>query len=174
MKKRSKDEGSHSGEARTRTTRRQSLSVVTGLVALLVSVPFCHASPSPEETECIEEQPDRTPAEILFRLYNDNLIVVKGSIGRMKEVNFILDTGTSPTIITETIAAQLKLRGQTESLVTERDYSGSESHCAPPPDRPAASRVSQSRRTRPSFFRAELRHFLGGNCWPGHPQHPQL
>jgi len=118
MKRRIEDEGSRSGEAQPRTTLLLGVRVVTGLVTLLASLPFCQASPSWGEADRNEEQPNANPIEIPFRLYNDNLIVVKGSIGRIKKVNFILDTGTSPTIIAESIAAQLKLRGQTESLAT--------------------------------------------------------
>ena len=118
MKTRTKNEGSLACEGRTRKTLRLRLMIVTGLLALLTSVPLCHASPSSGEADHIEDQAKGNLTEIPFRLCNDNLIVVKGSIGRIKDVNFILDTGTSPTIIAEKIAAHLKLRGQTGVVLT--------------------------------------------------------
>jgi predicted aspartyl protease len=117
MKTRTNSEASLAREVRARTTLQLRVRIVTSLLALLTSVPSCHALPSPGETDHIEEQAKTNP-EIPFRLCNDNLIVVKGSIGQIRDVNFILDTGTSPTIIAKTIAAHLKLRGQTGLLVT--------------------------------------------------------
>jgi len=78
-----------------------------------------------------EEQANANPTEIPFRLYNDNLIVVKGSIGGIKEVNFILDTGTSPTIIAETIATRLKLRGQPGLILTLKGTTHAETLIVP-------------------------------------------
>lgn len=56
-------------------------------------------------------------AEIHFELYNDHLIIVKGTIGSIENVNIILDTGKSPTAISKETAEQLNLRGNTESLL---------------------------------------------------------
>jgi len=58
------------------------------------------------------------PAEVPFKLYNDNLIVVKGTIGVVSGVNLILDTGTTPTSISRSLANRLKLGGNTEPLHT--------------------------------------------------------
>ena len=55
-------------------------------------------------------------AEISFQLYNDHLIVVKGNIGSIENVNIVMDTGTSPTEISTEIFKRLNLRGNTESL----------------------------------------------------------
>jgi hypothetical protein len=46
---------------------------------------------------------------INFELYNDYLIVVRGSAGRLKGLNFLLDTGTSPTILNPRLAERLHL-----------------------------------------------------------------
>ena len=53
-----------------------------------------------------------------FGLYNGNLIVVKATVGTFKKVNFILDTGTSPTAINQTMAARLNLPGKAALLQT--------------------------------------------------------
>ena len=57
-------------------------------------------------------------AVIPFRLYNGNLIVVKATIGTIRNVNMILDTGTNPSIISKELASQLKISGRSESLET--------------------------------------------------------
>src|SRR5262249_50108721 len=123
-------EVSRSGKARAPTTLRLSLKILTAL-ALLAGVPFCPASPSPGGTDGTEKQANANPTEIPFRLYSDNLIVVKGSMGGIREVNFILDTGTSPTIISETIATRLKLRGQPGLIVTLKGTTQAESLIVP-------------------------------------------
>jgi hypothetical protein len=71
-------------------------------VALLASFPgfLCVASSSPRPKEANEDQ-SAAKAEIPFQLYNDNLIIVKATIGAVKNVNTILDTGTSPSAISQ-------------------------------------------------------------------------
>ena len=95
------------------------LGMLVGQVALLVSFPgfLCVASSSPRPREGAEDQ-SAAKAEIPFQLYNGNLIIVKATIGRIKNVNMILDTGTSPSAITQDLADRLKLWGKTESLQT--------------------------------------------------------
>jgi predicted aspartyl protease len=56
--------------------------------------------------------------EIPFDLYNGNLIIVKATVGSVKNVNLILDTGTSPTVINQAMAYRLKVRGKSGSLQT--------------------------------------------------------
>jgi hypothetical protein len=58
------------------------------------------------------------PTEMPFRLYNGNLIVVKGTIGSIEGVNLIFDTGTTPTSISKSLASRLKLSGNREPLQT--------------------------------------------------------
>src|SRR5438874_944410 len=61
----------------------------------------------------------RSPAassEIPFKLYNDNLIVVKGNVGPLTGVNLILDTGTTPSAISKELARRLNLHGNAEPL----------------------------------------------------------
>jgi Aspartyl protease len=103
-------------------TRRRlcfRLGMLVGPVALLVSFPgfLCVASSSPRPKEGTEDQ-SAAKAEIPFQLYNDNLIIVKATIGAVKNVNMILDTGTSPSAISQELADHLKRRGKAESLQT--------------------------------------------------------
>ena len=95
------------------------LGMLLGQVALLVGFPgfLCVASSSPRPREGAEDQ-SAAKAEIRFQLYNGNLIIVKATIGTVKNVNMILDTGTSPSAISQELADRLKLRGKTESLQT--------------------------------------------------------
>ena len=55
--------------------------------------------------------------EIPFELYNGHLVVVRGSIGHLKNVKIMLDTGKSPSAISKEIAGLLSLKGKAESLV---------------------------------------------------------
>jgi predicted aspartyl protease len=52
-----------------------------------------------------------TRVEIPFRLYGDYLIVVQGSLGTLKRLNFLIDTGVSPIVVDPRIAKQLGLTG---------------------------------------------------------------
>ena len=36
-------------------------------------------------------------AELPFQLYNNNVVIVKASMGPIKDLNVVLDNGTSPT-----------------------------------------------------------------------------
>ena len=103
----------------TRQRLRLRLGMLVGQVALLVGFPglLCVASSSPRTREGGEDQ-SAAKAEVPFQLYNDNLIIVKATIGTVKNVNMILDTGTSPSAISQELADRLKLRGKTESLQT--------------------------------------------------------
>jgi predicted aspartyl protease len=103
----------------TRQRLRLRLGMLVGQVALLVGFPglLCVASSSPIPREGGEDQ-SAAKAEVPFQLYNDNLIIVKATIGAVKNVNMILDTGTNPSAISQELADRLKLRGKTESLQT--------------------------------------------------------
>jgi predicted aspartyl protease len=56
--------------------------------------------------------------EIPFQFRNDNLVIVKGTIGGLRNVNMILDTGTSPSSISKTLADTLSLPRKAASLET--------------------------------------------------------
>ena len=68
-----------------------------------------------------------SPNKVPFKLYRGYLIVVRGSIGGLKNLNFLVDTGAVPSVIDARIAHKLHLRGQpgrvdvpTRTLTTER------------------------------------------------------
>ena len=103
----------------TRQRFRLRLGILVGHFALLVSFPglLCVASSSPIPREGGEDE-SAAKAEVQFQLYNDNLIIVKATIGTVKNVNMILDTGTSPSAISKEMGDLLKLQGDPESLQT--------------------------------------------------------
>jgi predicted aspartyl protease len=68
-------------------------------------------------TEHIEQRLAKQ-TELPFQLYNNIVIVVKGSIGSIKDLNIILDTGTSPTTVSKVIADRFDLRGNAEWQLT--------------------------------------------------------
>ena len=68
-----------------------------------------------------------SPNKVPFKLYRGYVIVVRGSIGGLKNLNFLVDTGAVPSVVDARIAQKLHLRGQpgrvdvpTKTLATER------------------------------------------------------
>ncbi len=49
--------------------------------------------------------------EVPFRLYRDYAIVVRGSIGNLSNLNFLIDTGAVPSVLDRRIARKLRLAG---------------------------------------------------------------
>lgn len=60
--------------------------------------------------------PKRTVAEIPFKAYQDYLIVVDGRIGNLEHQNLLLDTGSNPSMIDQSVAAKLGLQGASRDL----------------------------------------------------------
>lgn len=56
------------------------------------------------------------PNEVPFKLYRGYAIVVRGSVGNLKNLNFLVDTGAVPSVLDEHIAQKLHLTGATETL----------------------------------------------------------
>lgn len=56
------------------------------------------------------------PDEAPFKLVQGFGIVVRGEIGSMKEMNFLLDTGAVPSVVGQRAASQLGIRGARGSL----------------------------------------------------------
>lgn len=56
------------------------------------------------------------PSEISFRLHQGYLIIVEGRIGNLEHQNFLVDTGTSPSIIDKEVCARLGLLGVPRAL----------------------------------------------------------
>lgn len=54
--------------------------------------------------------------EVPFKLYRGYAIVVRGSIGNVKNLNFLIDTGTVPSVLDRRIAQKLHLTGTAEAL----------------------------------------------------------
>ena len=56
--------------------------------------------------------------DIPFKLHNGYLIVVKGSIGKLKNLSFVIDTGSYRSVLDERIARKLHLKsaGSIEEL----------------------------------------------------------
>src|SRR5215469_4732179 len=55
-------------------------------------------------------------AGIPFKLYQNYLIVVQGSLGSLEGLNFLIDTGANVTSIDRRIARKLDLKGQKHKL----------------------------------------------------------
>ena len=58
------------------------------------------------------------PAAIPFELYSDAMLVVKGSVGAIGDVNILLDTGASPSAISVEMAGRLHLNGHLEPVLS--------------------------------------------------------
>lgn len=56
-------------------------------------------------------------AEVRFELYQDHLVVTKGSIGRLNDLNLLIDTGTIPSVVDVRIARKLHLQAASSVLV---------------------------------------------------------
>jgi predicted aspartyl protease len=56
------------------------------------------------------------PNEISFKLYRGYAIVVRGSVGNLKNLNFLIDTGAVPSVLDQRIAQRLHLAGNKEKL----------------------------------------------------------
>jgi len=89
-------------------------SLLLGLALTLASSGFSqsHAVPSSEPTH--EASPGHL--EIPFQEYRGYLIVVQGSLGETQRLNFIIDTGTDPSVIDSRIAQKLHMVGEVGRL----------------------------------------------------------
>ena len=56
------------------------------------------------------------PNEVPFKLYRGYAIVVRGSVGNVKNLNFLVDTGAVPSVLDKRLARKLKLTGTTQRL----------------------------------------------------------
>jgi hypothetical protein len=95
------------------------IKAFVGLIGLMATLPgvLCFGSPSPRPAEGVERR-SVAHAEIPFQFLNDNLVIVKVTVGAAKKINMILDTGTNPSAISQKLAERLKLPGKTEFLQT--------------------------------------------------------
>lgn len=58
-------------------------------------------------SKIVTDRPLRTT--VSFELYRDYLIIVRGSAGPLKGLNFLLDTGASPSVLDSKVAGRLHL-----------------------------------------------------------------
>lgn len=66
---------------------------------------------SPTMAQCAD-----TPGEIPFKLAQGFGIVIRGEIGSMRDLNFLLDTGAVPSVLGQRAASQMGIRGARGSL----------------------------------------------------------
>lgn len=62
-----------------------------------------------------------SPHQVPFKLYRGYAIVVRGSIGGLKNLNLLVDTGAVPSVLDARIAHKLHLRGQSERVDVQTD-----------------------------------------------------
>ena len=157
---------------------RLKLVALAGLMAMIsLQGSKCLGATSEDSTENIE-RPFPTVTELPFQLYNDNLIVVKGSIGPISGVNLILDTGTTPSAISKGIATRLNPAQVARQCRTVADaqWSGSDAKLHPA-EHPAQRNIRQRDPSRcAGSWRdgTESRHFYRRNCWSRCPENAQL
>lgn len=56
------------------------------------------------------------PSEVPFELFRGYVIVAHGSVGNLKNLAFLIDTGAVPTVLDERIAHKLQLRSEGEQI----------------------------------------------------------
>jgi Aspartyl protease len=58
-----------------------------------------------------------TMADVRVELYQHHLVVTKGSVGRLSDLNLLIDTGTIPSMVDGRIAQKLHLQAESSMLV---------------------------------------------------------
>ena len=91
---------------------------VIGVGLLLSTVARVDFSGVPAPQHRADRNEVQSTTEVPFDFYNDNLIIVKATVGPFKDVNMILDTGTSPSAISTELAERLALHRTPELLQT--------------------------------------------------------
>jgi len=85
------------------------------LVVIVLLAGQTHASNIPER-ESAPAFSDAT-GTLRFDLYQGYFMVVHGSIGPLKNLNFFLDTGTAPSVLDSRIARKLDLQGEASTSI---------------------------------------------------------
>jgi predicted aspartyl protease len=91
---------------------------VIGVGLLLSTVARVDFSGVPAPQHRADRNEVQSTTEVPFDFYNDNLIIAKATVGPFKDVNMILDTGTSPSAISTELAERLALHRTPELLQT--------------------------------------------------------
>jgi hypothetical protein len=88
-------------------------SLLLGFALTLATSGFSQSRAVPSEPTH-QAKPKRH--EIPFQTYRDYLIVVQGSLGHNRTLNFIIDTGTDRTVIDSRVAQKLHMVGEVGKL----------------------------------------------------------
>jgi hypothetical protein len=67
---------------------------------------------APIEPTILQAPPSHPPVKLQFRLQWGYLAIVEGSIGDIHGLNFLVDTGSHPSIVDQKIARSLRLTGE--------------------------------------------------------------
>jgi len=76
--------------------------------------------PAFAEGQQIDVNTPTAPAELPFKVHHGFLIVVEGQIGTLSKLKFILDTGTTRTLMDKRVARRLGIRGLPTALLAIR------------------------------------------------------
>ena len=76
----------------------------------LVAAAFPNFSAVYAEENRRQESAYGNSSEVSFRLYQEYLILVKGSIGPFQNLTFLIDTGATTTVLSSHLASKLKLK----------------------------------------------------------------
>jgi len=68
------------------------------------------------ETRVSPTAAPRGHLELPFKLYTNHVIVVRGSLGELGQLNFLIDTGANPSAVDRRIAKKLGLTGEVGKL----------------------------------------------------------
>lgn len=85
-------------------------------IALIFVTPCLSQTPTARFPSLYPASSMGIETQIPFKLYEDYLIVVKGTLGSLKERNFLIDTGANPSAIDRRAARKLGLSGRPRKL----------------------------------------------------------
>jgi len=94
--------------------RGQRLNLIRWLNC--ISILFLLAAAAPSVPAKAKTPQNRIKGSIRFELYRGYLMVTTGSVGPLKGLHFLLDTGTSTTLLDERVARKLELDGLPEEV----------------------------------------------------------
>ena len=83
---------------------KNSICQLLYLWLIALSIPLCNAAQQNPAADS-----SRVSLEMPFQLYSGYLVVVEGRVGSLKGLKFVLDTGTTQSILSEKIADKLAL-----------------------------------------------------------------
>ncbi|HKR82961.1 MAG TPA: retropepsin-like aspartic protease [Terriglobales bacterium] len=96
------------------------MSKVLWLLVLLAAVQRCPAQNlrSGSTIDVLPKINNTLAKKVRFELYRDSLIVIHGAIGDLRGLNFLIDTGTDPTVLDKRVADRLHSRLEVVGLET--------------------------------------------------------